>query len=69
MFLRTVEEYKGAMLLRSFSLIVLRSDAGFTLWRISYDLDAFEAMQDAFMITGFGKSALLTFDRDLTVTG
>ena len=29
-----MEEYKGAMLLRSFSLMGLRSDAGFTLWRI-----------------------------------
>ncbi len=33
-FLRTVEEHKGAMLLRSFSLMGLRSDADFMLWRI-----------------------------------
>ena len=35
------------MLLRSFSLTGLRSDADFMLWRIGYELDAFEAMQDA----------------------
>jgi chlorite dismutase len=31
------------MLLRSFSLMGLRADADFMLWRIGYDLDAFEA--------------------------
>jgi chlorite dismutase len=48
------------MLLRFFSFIVLRSNADFMVWRIGYDLDAFEAMQDALMKTGFRKSALLT---------
>ena len=32
------------MLLRSFSLLGLRSDADFMLWRIGHDLGAFEAM-------------------------
>ena len=59
-FLRTVEEHKGAMLLRSFSLMGLRSDADFMLWRIGYELAAFEAMQDALMKTGLGKSSRLT---------
>ena len=53
------------MLLRSFSLMGLTSDADFMLWRIGYGLDAFETMQDALMKTGLGKSTLLT---ELTVT-
>lgn len=59
-FLRTVEEHKGAMFLRSFSLMGLRGDADFMLWRIGYELAAFEAMQDALMKAGLGKSARLT---------
>jgi chlorite dismutase len=54
-FLHTVEEHEGGMLLRSFSLMGLRSDADFMLWRIGYDLDAFEAMTAAFLKTGLGK--------------
>ena len=48
------------MLLRSFTLMGLRSDADFMLWRIGYELAAFEAMQDALMKTGLGKSSRLT---------
>jgi len=54
-FLAAVGEHSGGMLLRSFSLMGLRSDADFMLWRIGHDLDAFEAMQSALMKTGLGK--------------
>ncbi len=54
-FLEAVEANSGEMLLRSFSLMGLRSDADFMLWRIGYDLDAFEAMTGAIMRTGLGK--------------
>jgi chlorite dismutase len=54
-FLRAVERHEGGMLLRSFSLMGLRSDADFMLWRIGYDLDAFEAMTAALLKTGLGK--------------
>ncbi len=54
-FLRAVEEHSGEMLLRSFSLMGLRSDADFMLWRIGYDLDAFEAMTAALSKSGLGK--------------
>jgi chlorite dismutase len=54
-FLEAVEEHTQDMLLRSFSLMGLRSDADFMLWRISYDLDAFERMTSALMNTGLGK--------------
>ena len=54
-FLGAVEENSGEMLLRSFSLMGLRADADFMLWRIGYDLDAFEKMRGALMKTGLGK--------------
>src|SRR5215210_9509784 len=43
-FLRASEAHSGEMLLRTFSLMGLRADADFMLWRIGYDLDAFETM-------------------------
>jgi chlorite dismutase len=60
-FLDAVEENSGEMLLRSFSLMGLRSDADFMLWRIGYDLDAFEKMTRALMKTGLGKYLEVTY--------
>jgi chlorite dismutase len=60
-FLRAVEEQSGGMLLRSFSLMGLRSDADFMLWRIGYDLDAFEAMTAAVLKSGLGKYLNVTY--------
>ncbi|MBV9455358.1 MAG: chlorite dismutase family protein [Rubrobacter sp.] len=54
-FLDAVEEHSEKMLLRSFSLMGLRSDADFMLWRISYDLDAFEEMTTSLLKSGLGK--------------
>ena len=54
-FLQAVEGNSGETLLRSFSLMGLRSDADFMLWRIGYDLDAFEKMTSALMKTGLGR--------------
>src|ERR687894_1753563 len=60
-FLEAVEEHGQDMLLRSFSLMGLRSDADFMLWRIGYDLDAFEKMTDTLMNTGLGKYLEATY--------
>src|SRR5215210_9076243 len=60
-FLRAVEERSGEMLLRSFSLMGLRSDADFMLWRIGYDLDAFEKMTSVLMKTGLGRYLTVTY--------
>ena len=60
-FLGAVEEHSGEMLLRSFSLMGLRSDADFMLWRIGYDLDAFEKMTSVLMKTGLGKYLEVTY--------
>ena len=54
-FLAAVEEHRQEMHLRSFSLMGLRSDADFMLWRIGYDLDAFDRMRSTLMKTGLGK--------------
>ena len=54
-FLEAAQEHSGEMLLRSFSLMGLRADADFMLWRIGYDLDAFEGMTAALLKTGLGK--------------
>ena len=60
-FLCAAEEHEGSILLRSFSLMGLRSDADFMLWRIGYDLDAFEVMTAALMKTGLGKYLTVTY--------
>src|ERR687894_2373131 len=60
-FLEAAEEHTGGMLLRSFSLMGLRSDADFMLWRIGYDLDAFEAMTAALFKSGLGKYLELAY--------
>jgi chlorite dismutase len=54
-FLGAVEEHSQEMLLRSFSLMGLRADADFMLWRIGYNLDAFDRMRSALMKTDLGK--------------
>jgi chlorite dismutase len=60
-FLRAAEEHEGGMLLRSFSLMGLRPDADFMLWRIGYDLDTFEAMTATLLKTGLGKYLTVTY--------
>src|ERR687898_1977026 len=60
-FLETVESNSGEMLLRSFSLMGLRSDADFMLWRIGYDLEAFEKMTSALVKTGLGRHLTVTY--------
>lgn len=60
-FVRAVEANSEGMLLRSFSLMGLRSDADFMLWRIGYDLGAFEAMTSAINRTGLGPYLEVTY--------
>ena len=60
-FARAAEDYSGNMLLRSYSLLGLRADADFMLWRIGYDLDAFEEMTAALLKTGLGKYLTVTY--------
>ncbi len=60
-FLAAVEHHVSDMLLRSFSLMGLRSDADFMLWRIGYDLDAFEEMTGALLKSGLGQYSSVAY--------
>ncbi|CAN5817208.1 chlorite dismutase family protein [soil metagenome] len=60
-FLEAAEEHSADMLLRPYSLMGLKSDADFMLWRIGYDLDAFEYMTAALMKSGLGKYLTVTY--------
>ena len=60
-FLEAAEEHSAEMLLRPYSLMGLRADADFMLWRIGYDLDAFENMTAALMKSGLGKYLTVTY--------
>ena len=60
-FLAAAEEHSGQMLLRCFSLMGLRADADFMLWRIGYDLEAFEKMTAAMLNTGLGKYLTVSY--------
>src|SRR5215210_860854 len=60
-FLEAAEEHSGTMLLRCFSLMGLRADADFMLWRIGYDLEAFEKMTAGLLRTGLGKYLNVTY--------
>lgn len=60
-FLKAAEKHSADMLLRSFSLMGLRADADFMLWRIGYDLDAFEEMTAALMKSGLGNYLTIAY--------
>ena len=60
-FLEAAKMHSGEMLLRTFSLMGLRADADFMLWRIGYDLEAFESMTGALLKTGLGKYLRVTY--------
>ncbi|TCJ20787.1 chlorite dismutase [Rubrobacter taiwanensis] len=54
-FLEVYERHRENMLLRSYSLMGLRADADFMVWRISYDLEDFERMTGELVKTGLGR--------------
>lgn len=60
-FLEAAEAHSGEMLLRPYSLMGLRADADFMLWRISYDLEPFEEMTAALLKSGLGKYLTVTY--------
>jgi chlorite dismutase len=54
-FARTVEEYRKALLINSYSIVGLRSNVDFMLWRIGYDLDPLQEMSARLNSTGLGR--------------
>jgi chlorite dismutase len=55
-FAKVLERWDQAddLILRTYSLVGLRGDADFMLWRISFDLDCFQQMQAELNRTGLG---------------
>lgn len=55
-FLKIAEKFRSeGMLLNSYSLVGIRGDAEFLLWRISEVLDLFQQMSSELLKTGLGK--------------
>ena len=56
-FREVVESYQNSddMIVLSYSLVGMRPDADFFLWRVSYELEQFERMSAEMMNTGLGK--------------
>jgi chlorite dismutase len=54
-FLNTVEEFRRDLLIHSYSLVGLRPNVEFMLWRIGYDLDPLQEMSARLNQTGLGK--------------
>ncbi|HYE64573.1 MAG TPA: chlorite dismutase family protein, partial [Pyrinomonadaceae bacterium] len=54
-FLETVEEYRREMLIHTYSLVGLRANAEFMIWRIGYTLDPMQEMTSRLNRTGMSK--------------
>ena len=54
-FLRVVEEYRGRAIIVPFSLIGMRGDVDFLLWRIAFDLETLQEMTAKLLATGLGQ--------------
>lgn len=56
-FMEVLEEYdtNSNMILLSYSMVGIRADADIMLWRISYELEAFQKMSTQLMKTGLGR--------------
>ena len=54
-FINIVERYQRSMIINSYSLVGLRGDVDFMLWRISETLELFQEMSAELLETGLGK--------------
>ena len=54
-FLQAVDEYRKELLMNSYSIVGLRSNVDFMLWRIGYDLDPLQEMSARLNSTGLGR--------------
>lgn len=54
-FADVVERYQRSMIINGYSLIGIRGDADFMLWRISETLELFQEMSTELLRTGLGK--------------
>ncbi|MCF6092463.1 chlorite dismutase family protein [Microaerobacter geothermalis] len=58
--IRLYQQREGMMIL-SYSLVGIRADADFMLWRISKELDLFQEMMTKLLHTGLGKYVTLSY--------
>ena len=54
-FIKTVEEFRRDLLIHTYSLVGLRTNAEFMMWRIGYELDPIQEMTSRLNRTGLGK--------------
>ncbi len=54
-FLNTVDEYRKELLIHTYSLVGLRTNAELMIWRIGYDLDRLQEMTARLNRTGIGR--------------
>src|SRR5262249_30685809 len=52
--IQLIRQFNRRMLLRSYILFGLRSDADFMLWQVAEDIDAFNSLAQAIFSTGMG---------------
>lgn len=54
-FINAVEEYRRGLLIHTYSLVGLRTNAEFMIWRIGYELDPLQEMTASLNRTGLGR--------------
>ena len=54
-FIRVVEEYAGKVMVIPYTLVGIRGDCDFMLWRIGYELELFQEMMSKLLATALGK--------------
>jgi chlorite dismutase len=54
-FIRVVEEFSGKVIVIPYTLVGIRGDCDFMLWRISYELELFQDMATKLLATSLGK--------------
>ncbi len=62
-FRKVIEEYSKVpkFMILTYSLVGLRADADFMIWRISYDIDIFQEMMTKLLHTGLGNYLTITY--------
>lgn len=54
-FARVVEGYSGKVIVIPYTMVGIRGDCDFMLWRIGYELELFQEMTSKLLATGLGK--------------
>jgi len=54
-FLRAIEEYAGKVMVIPYSTVGIRGDCDLMLWRISYEMELFQAMSAKMLASGLGR--------------